>query len=252
MVVPIREVANKHFLFLSAITSNSTMTQIPSNMDIDMIRGRPALTSRASSRSSSISSNTLSILYHQCIELNNNLPDIESQEPIDSPQLFYTRGAEAGDLVRLATDKNSANNSQHVCNEILALKRISQPHSKGKGKLIDGPSSSPSENMVNTQLSYDINQAIESDTWDGNFYSVSFHGSIEHLVLDTKNIKESLCCMTKYIINKKVENGKANDVNDFKGIGKAAWGFISSLYESEWNELIADSNNHSFRHKVKA
>jgi len=84
MVASIREIMNKHFLSSSAITSNSTMTQIPSNMDIDidMIREKPTLTSRASSRSSSISSNTLSIPYHQHMELNNDLPGIEPQEPI--------------------------------------------------------------------------------------------------------------------------------------------------------------------------
>ena len=38
--------------------------------------------------------------------------------------------------------------------------------------------------------------------------------------------------MTKYILNKKVESGKANEVNNFKGIDKTAWGFILSLYES--------------------
>jgi len=53
--------------------------------------------------------------------------------------------------------------------------------------------------------------------------------------------------MTKYIINKKVESGKANEVNDIKGIGEVAWGFILALYESRWNKLIADNNNHSFR-----
>ena len=212
---------NKHFLSSSAITSNSTMTQIPSNMDIDidMIREKPTLTSRASSRSSSISSNTLSIPYHQHIELNNDLPGIEPQEPIDSSQLSYVRKAE--DLVRLATDKDSASNSQCVYNETSVLKRIPQSYSKGKGKSIDGPSSSPSENMVNTQLSYDINQVIEPDTWDGNFHSVSLHSSMEHLASDTKNIKESLHCIMKYILNKKIKNGRANDGNDFKGIDEA-------------------------------
>ena len=38
--------------------------------------------------------------------------------------------------------------------------------------------------------------------------------------------------MQKYILNKKIEDGKANDVNDLKGISKAAWSFISSLYNS--------------------
>jgi len=51
-------------------------------------------------------------------------------------------------------------------------------------------------------------------------------------VLDAKNIKKSPRHMMKYILNKKVENGKANNVNDFKDIGEATWGFISSLYES--------------------
>jgi len=51
---------------------------------------------------------------------------------------------------------------------------------------------------------------------------------------------------------KKVESDKANDVNDLKDIGEATWRFIFSLYESEWDEFIADSNNHSFRYKVKA
>jgi len=53
--------------------------------------------------------------------------------------------------------------------------------------------------------------------------------------------------MTKYILNKKVERGKANDINDFKGIGEAAWNFISFLYESGWDELVADKNNYLFR-----
>jgi len=105
MVVLIREVPNKHFLFSSTITSDLIIAQIPSNMnidvDIDMIRGKSALTSRASLRSSLISSSTLSIPYHQCMELNNDLSDIESQKPIDSSQLSYAGETEVGDLVRL-------------------------------------------------------------------------------------------------------------------------------------------------------
>ena len=31
-----------------------------------------------------------------------------------------------------------------------------------------------------------------------------------------------------------------------------AWGFISALYKSYWDYLIADKNNFSFRQKVKA
>jgi len=73
---------------------------------------------------------------------------------------------------------------------------------------------------------------------------------MEHLVLNAINIRESFHCMTKYILNKYIKKGKANDVNDFKSIGEAAWGFILSLYESEWDKLITNNKNQSFRHNV--
>jgi len=33
---------------------------------------------------------------------------------------------------------------------------------------------------------------LDPDSWDGNFYVVSLHGSVEYLALDALNIKESL------------------------------------------------------------
>ena len=75
---------------------------------------------------------------------------------------------------------------------------------------------------------------------------------MEHLVSDAKNIKESFYCMQKYILNKKIEGGKANDINNLKDIGEATWDFIFSLYNLGWDEFIADNDNLSFRHKVKA
>ena len=94
MVVPIREVVNKQFSLSSAITLNSIISQEPSYIDIDInnsiIRGRSTLFSKDGLRSSLISSSTSSISYHQHIEINNNLPDIESQELIDSSQMKGT------------------------------------------------------------------------------------------------------------------------------------------------------------------
>ena len=86
--------------------------------------------------------------------------------------------------------------------------------------MINGTSFTPSENMVNTQLPYDINQAMMSNTWNSNFHSISLHSLMKHLVSDTKNIKESLCHITKYIFNKKIKSSKANYVNDLKDIDK--------------------------------
>ena len=115
-----------------------------------------------------------------------------------------------------------ASNSQHVCNETSAFKKAPKPCSKGKGKQIKGTNLCPSENILNIQPLYDVNQAIVSDIWDGNFHSISLHRLVEHLVLDAINIRESLHHIMKYILNKKVERGKANDVNNFKDISEAA------------------------------
>jgi len=58
--------------------------------------------------------------------------------------------------------------------------------------------------------------------------------------------------MTEYIKNKSIENNKKNNVTDLKEIGEAAWNFIASLYESGWDSLIADKDNHTLKQKVVA
>ena len=55
--------------------------------------------------------------------------------------------------------------------------------------------------------------------------------------------------MLKYILNKSVERGKVNDFDNFKGIDKVAWNFISAIYDLGWDALSVD-NNISFRNKV--
>ena len=39
---------------------------------------------------------------------------------------------------------------------------------------------------------------------------------------DANNIKESLCYMMRYILNKKIENSKTNEIKNLKDIGKVA------------------------------
>jgi len=58
--------------------------------------------------------------------------------------------------------------------------------------------------------------------------------------------------MTNYILNKKVEKGKVNDLNNLKGVVKETWNFISAFYNMGWDVLIANSNGSSFRNKVVA
>ena len=76
-------------------------------------------------------------------------------------------------------------------------------------------------NVINIQLPYDLQAPTELDLWSGNFHPISLHGSIEHIVSDAKNIKDSLNFMARYIFNKKVNPSKANDLENFNGIGNS-------------------------------
>jgi len=75
---------------------------------------------------------------------------------------------------------------------------------------------------------------------------------MEHLDSDIKNIKKSLSRMEKYILSKSIDGNKANNIKDFEGLDKAAWGFITALYLSQWDSLIVDSTNQSFRNNIKS
>ena len=164
--------------------------------------------------------------------INNDLPDIEIWDPINSSQLSYAGKTEVEDLVRMATDKNSTSKNQCVCNKTPTLKKVLKPYSKDKDRTIKDSNFNSLENILNIQLLYNINQAMKPDIWNSNFHLVSLHSSIKHLASDVKNIRESLYHMMKYILNKSTKNGKANKVNDLKGIGETAWDFILSLYKS--------------------
>jgi len=104
--------------------------------------------------------------------------------------------------------------------------------------------------IINIQISYDPNIPTKPKLWNGSFYPISLHRSIKHIVLDSKNIKNSLNFMAKYITNKQVDSLKANNLKDFHGIGKAVWNFISSIYKANWNMLYADNNSISLRRKI--
>ena len=93
---------------------------------------------------------------------------------------------------------------------------------------------------------------MEFELWNRNFYFISLYSSMEHLVLDSKNIKDSLNFMAKYISNKQVNSSKSNDIKDFYSIGKAIWNFISSIYQAKWDSLYADKYSNILRKKISA
>jgi len=118
MVVPIRELANIHFSSLAFSSKPFQMANLPSYMDMDVncncIRGRSASSSKINLREASILSNASSTPYHERMEMNNNLPDEDIWDSIDSSQLSYDRNIEIGGSVRNATDNHSPGDSQYV------------------------------------------------------------------------------------------------------------------------------------------
>jgi len=106
--------------------------------------------------------------------------------------------------------------------------------------------------VINILLPYNPNALTKPDLWDSSFHPIFLHGSMEHLALDAKNIKDLLNFMAKYISNKQVDLVRSNDLNDFKGIGEMLWNLISSVYQSRWNSLSVNKNTKSLRKKISA
>ena len=103
MVVPVRELANKHFSSTYINSKDSNMTKLLSRIDIDVNdtnRERFTSLSTMTSRSVSIVSNISSCMYHLKMEHNNNLPDDIAVDLIDSSQLLYSGDVEVeGNLI---------------------------------------------------------------------------------------------------------------------------------------------------------
>ena len=165
---------------------------------------------------------------------NNRMDEDKPVTPSSSVQLEYvTSSSQNGQVSKTANITNTSCH-QHVSNKVLAL---NQP---------------VGSNVVNIQLNYDINQALEPEFWDGEFHAISLHSSMEYLASDVKNIKDSLSRMCKYILGKTINDDKANNIKDLEDIGEVAWEFISAIYEAHWNSLFVDNSKTSFRNKVKS
>jgi len=95
------------------------------------------------------------------------------------------------------------------------------------------------QKFIEIQLLYNVNQATETNLWDGNFLPISLYDTLKHLLFDSKNIKESLKQITNYIKNKSINCNKLNDIPDLKRMGEVVWNFILTIYDSEWDSLVS-------------
>ena len=99
------------------------MARILANVIIDInsnfIKRRSNFSSKVSSRSTSVTSNTSFISYYEKIEINNNLSDKKVVDPLNSFQLLYKDDDKASNSVRKAVDNSLTKNLQYVQNKAL-------------------------------------------------------------------------------------------------------------------------------------
>jgi len=222
------------FVLPTVFSSNYMGMNIPAEpvpVNSSEVRGRTSSTEKNYSRDMSMSSTWLSIIYHE--RMANNSMYVDPELANDFPALFYemeqekalrfSKVTETLGNARLQDGNNKAThpNSEHVFN-------INQ----SKQLLHDAAPHDEDNNVINIQLLYDLNAPTKLDLWSGSFHPISLHRSIEQIVLDTKNIKDSLNFIARYIANKKINSSKANDLSDFDGIGDSIWNFISSMYQA--------------------
>jgi len=105
--------------------------------------------------------------------------------------------------------------------------------------------------VFNINLNYDINQVLDLKEWDSDFCATSLYRAMKHLALDIKNIKDSLWRIGKYIRDKSIDNDP-NNIKNLKGVDKAVWKFLSSIYNSHWDDLYVNNTNTTFRNKVSS
>ena len=128
------------------------------------VRGYTMYSNKTSSRTVSMSSSETSVDYATRMEWLNNLPDNkETRELINSSQLSYVTPGKQGNQVSKMADSSSSREQQYVINENLALSKATNSN----------------EHMFNVQLSYDVNQVLDPDSWDSNFHTISLHGSMD-------------------------------------------------------------------------
>jgi len=78
------------------------------------------------------------------------------------------------------------------------------------------------------------------------------HRSLEYLASDSKNNKDSLNFIAKYVSNKQIDPKRSNNIQDFKGMGEVIWNLISLVYQLNWDSLITDKNSYTLQLKISA
>jgi len=165
MVAPIRDFGNittSTALFNNMSPNNVSNMEVNSFDDIftkacdncDEVRGCSLVLNAHCPRTPSLSSSDCNEDYAMRVQKESNRMDEDNLVTTsDSSQLKYMTLKSQENQVSKAADLYNNSRQQHVVNAVSALNNTS----------------SSSNNMFNVQLSYDIDQALDPESWDSNF-----------------------------------------------------------------------------------
>ena len=91
-------------------------------------------------------------------------------------------------------------------------------------------------------ISYLANQPTNLQLWNDSFCPISIFVINKFLERDAKNIVYSLYRMVFFIRQHRLEDITVENVFQIAKFGFAAWNFLLSIYELEWDKLIANKD----------
>jgi len=198
------------------------------------VRGRNPVSSVNISRESSIASSGRSTPYYERMDTDINCNPTSGESNTEHLELSYEAEQEKALRVGMAVNQQETSKPLNVNN------KATPTHAPYK------------DDVINIQLLYNLQAPTEPEIWSGSFHLISLHSSIEYFMFDFNNIKVTLNSLAKYIQNKQVNSGKANDLNKFDGMDDAIWNFISAVYAARWDTLYTDQKTNTFRSKISS
>ena len=151
----------------------------PISDNYDEVRGRTLSTNKSISRDTSMSSTRSSVVYHKRM-VHNNLKDKDDS----TSELSYETEQERALRISKAAKQQEYTRTKDGNIETTAVY------------------STEDKGIINIQLPYNPQALTKLDLWSGSFYSISLYSSIKHITSNTKNIKDFLNLMARYITNK--------------------------------------------------
>ena len=91
-------------------------------------------------------------------------------------------------------------------------------------------------------IPYSANVLTNPNLWDGNFIATSLFSTNEFLQSNVHNMVCSLQCMACFLKQQSLERHDGNNISQLELFGKSAWDFISTIFESSWDQLHSSKN----------